>query len=178
MSTGTDSPLRVDPSTQSACDSTSTASQARRSPLLHDEAVADHHRLAGDAAHGAVANDRTARAGQVAQRFEHALRSQLLVDRDGRDADDRKAEDGGIDAASQCSVEHGADQQKQDHRLLQDAEQRSCEGLVLRRRQAVRAVAPEAGERLLLAQNAALRIGHRRRPPGGDDLSRSVIRRC
>jgi hypothetical protein len=116
--------------------------------LLHDQAITGHEFAARDALDHAAPHNAAARARQVAQRLQYALRPGLLPDRDACDHQHRDAEHGAVEAAAQQRVERGAGEQQQNHRLHCHREQHRKRRLVLRRRQAVRAEVLQARARL------------------------------
>ena len=84
-----------------------------------NDEVAPHDVAAGDPPALAVANDERARAGEIAQRFQHALGARLLHhgdhDRHGREGD----QDDRLLQVAEHQVNDAADQQQRQHRLAQ-----------------------------------------------------------
>ena len=115
--------------------------------LLEKHDVIHDYVAAGNDLRLAVAHDAHTRAGQVAQRLEHALRLALLDDRDAEDYPHEREQQQRFTGVAQDQVEQARGNDHQEHRLAEHAERdaqnvrRPCAGNSLRPAAASRAAA-------------------------------------
>ena len=120
--------------------------------LREDDEVARHHLAAGDPALVPIAHDERARAREIAQSVQSALRLARLVQGKPHDPEDGCEEDESFLAVAQENIDPAAREKEQDHRLFQDLGGESRETPAPRGRQLVRALGGETRHGLGLGE--------------------------
>lgn len=87
--------------------------------LGQNDHVAPHHVTPGDALAQAVADHQRPRAGQVAQRLEHALGPGFLDHGDGDRQPGKDQQDQGFGPVAKRQIDQPPGQQQREHRLFQ-----------------------------------------------------------
>ena len=102
-----------------------------------NDEVAAHHFGAGNAFLDAVADHERARAGQIAQAFEHPLGAGFLNDGDQNRGAGKNAEHDSFLEIAEDEIDDGRAQQQREHRLAQDLEDNADKGAAVGLREGI-----------------------------------------